>query len=230
FYSEVASSERAAAFWRSFEKCTEGMDDALRLTAFEQCMKGKVGQEWWYNSRIENFTTLKIRFHNRFVSRTPAQMWSQLRPARRNYGESVEEWGDRVNRMCEALRYNGPRMRYEFFVEGLRNKQLRAMLNASVVSTIEEAGTLLLFKGLHRPVEEEDEFAESEKTSGETGGGGSERQLHIRMAPDTHTQEGETVCGRCERRNCSRLTYARGKGTCNRYGEFGHFFMECYLP
>ncbi|KAI9998890.1 hypothetical protein PInf_003550 [Phytophthora infestans] len=45
FYSDTASSERAAAFWRSFEKCTMGMDDQLRLTAFEQCLKGKKGQE-----------------------------------------------------------------------------------------------------------------------------------------------------------------------------------------
>ncbi|OWY93177.1 hypothetical protein PHMEG_00037521, partial [Phytophthora megakarya] len=77
FQSEKASYERAAAFWRSFEKCTNGMRDDLRLTAFEQCLKGKTGQEWWYNSRIENFRQLKDRFHNRFLSQTPAQMWNR---------------------------------------------------------------------------------------------------------------------------------------------------------
>ncbi|ETO75182.1 hypothetical protein F444_09187 [Phytophthora nicotianae P1976] len=50
FYSDTATSERAAAFWRSFEKCTHGMDGLMRLTAFEQCLNGKIGQEWWYNS------------------------------------------------------------------------------------------------------------------------------------------------------------------------------------
>jgi hypothetical protein len=47
FQSESATSERAATFWRSFETCTHGMDDQMRLTAFEQCLKGKLGLEWW---------------------------------------------------------------------------------------------------------------------------------------------------------------------------------------
>ncbi|OWY98798.1 LOW QUALITY PROTEIN: hypothetical protein PHMEG_00030345, partial [Phytophthora megakarya] len=54
FHSDGATSERAAAFWRPFEKCTHGMDGA-----FEQCLKGKSGQGWWYNSRIDNFETLR---------------------------------------------------------------------------------------------------------------------------------------------------------------------------
>ncbi|KAG3212084.1 hypothetical protein PC129_g16950 [Phytophthora cactorum] len=66
FYSDTATSEVATAFWRSFEKCTYGMDGQMRLTAFEQCLKGKVGQEWWYNSRIDSFEALRVRFHNRF--------------------------------------------------------------------------------------------------------------------------------------------------------------------
>jgi hypothetical protein len=61
--------------------------------------------------------------------------------------------------MCEALNYNEPRMRFEFFLEGLRNKQMRAMLNSSMVTSIPEACALLLYKNLHLPVEEEDEFA-----------------------------------------------------------------------
>ncbi|KAG3189469.1 hypothetical protein PC128_g11731 [Phytophthora cactorum] len=61
--------------------------------------------------------------------------------------------------MCEALNYYEQRMRYEFFLDGLRNKQMRAVLNASMVTSIPEACTLLLYKNLHLPVEEEDEFA-----------------------------------------------------------------------
>jgi hypothetical protein len=45
FLSDSASSERAASFWKSFERCTEGREDSLRLTAFEQCLKGKTGQD-----------------------------------------------------------------------------------------------------------------------------------------------------------------------------------------
>jgi len=158
FHSESASSERAAAFWRCFEKCTFGMDDQMRLTAFEQCLKGKVGLEWWYNSRIDSFEALRVRFHNRFICQTPAQLWNRLKTAKRNKGESAEEWGGRISTMCEALNYNEPRMRFEFFLDGLRNKQMRAMLNSSMVTSIPEAYALLLYKNLHLPVEEDDEF------------------------------------------------------------------------
>ncbi|KAG3110400.1 hypothetical protein PI124_g15797 [Phytophthora idaei] len=158
-YSDTATSERAAAFWRSFEKCTYGMDGQMRLTAFEQCLKGKVGQEWWYNSRIDSFEALRVRFHNRFICQTPAQLWNRLKAAKRNRGESAEEWGDRIVTMFEARNYYEPRMRYEFFLDGLRNKQMRAVLNASMVTSIPEACTLLLYKNLYLPVEEEGDFA-----------------------------------------------------------------------
>ncbi|KAG3234367.1 hypothetical protein PI124_g20574 [Phytophthora idaei] len=73
FYSDTTTSERAAAFWRSFEKCTYGMDGQMRLTALSS------------------------------ASRTPAQLWNRLKAAKRNRGESAEEWGDRIATMCEAL-------------------------------------------------------------------------------------------------------------------------------
>ena len=72
----------------------------------------------------------------------------------------MEEWRDRVDRMCEALCYNEPRMRFEFVLDGIRNKQLRSLLYASITSTIGEVFTFLLLKGLHRLVAEEEEFAE----------------------------------------------------------------------
>jgi hypothetical protein len=245
------------------------MEDSLRLTAFEQCINVKTGQDWWYNSRIYDFPTLRVRFYNRFIGKTPSQLWNQLRTAKRRRDKSVEEWGDRVDSMCEALNYNEPRMRYEFFLEGVRNKQLKYMLNASIVTTIRGACALQLFKDLNRPVEEVDEFAGEVKgpsaetstplkvleqmqqmnlmlmqqqqqprtesapahvspvvprsprhstvntavprsqamASTETAGQGSGvRRLNIKMGPATQTQQDVTVCGRCERRNCSRLT------------------------
>ncbi|ETP42524.1 hypothetical protein F442_10578, partial [Phytophthora nicotianae P10297] len=90
---------------------------------------------------------------------TPAQLWSRLKAAKRKRGKSVEEWGDRISAMCEALNYHEPRMRYEFFLDGLWKKQMKAVLNASMVTSIPEACALLLYKNLHLPVEEEDEFA-----------------------------------------------------------------------
>ncbi|KAG2872248.1 hypothetical protein PC114_g26486 [Phytophthora cactorum] len=227
FYSDTATSEVATAFWRSFEKCTYGMDGQMRLTAFEQCLKGK----------------------------TPAQLWNRLKADKRNRGESAEEWGDRIATMCEALNYYDPRRRYEFFLDGLRNKQTRAVLNASMVTSIPEVCALLLYKNLHLPVEEEDEFAGNgtlpSSTSSSTStqsqmlqqlqrmnqmmlkqqhGSGTHRgfvnvvaptapqasgvptsdgnananlePLNIRLGPDTRTTEGEIVCGRSgEQRN-----------------------------
>ncbi|KAI9996968.1 hypothetical protein PInf_000266 [Phytophthora infestans] len=160
FYSDTATSERAAAFWRSFEKCTVGMDDQMRLTAFKQCVKGKKGQEWWYNSRIDSFELLRSRFHNRFICLTPTQSWARLKTAARKRGESAEEWGDRLSTICDAFNMPDPRMRYEFFLEGIRNKQMRAVLNGNMIGSIEQACRILLFKNLHLPVEEDDEFPE----------------------------------------------------------------------
>ncbi|OWY94263.1 hypothetical protein PHMEG_00036058 [Phytophthora megakarya] len=178
FQSEKASCGILALVREVFEKCTNGMRDDLRLTAFEQCLKGKTGQEWWYNSRIENFRQLKDRFHNRFLSQTPAQMWNRLKSANRNRDESAEEWGDRILRLCEALNYNEPRMQYELFYDGIKIKKMRAVLNASMASSIEEACTLLLYKNVHLPVEEDDEFAEMTTSSVTKGDSAKDELLH----------------------------------------------------
>ncbi|EEY61734.1 uncharacterized protein PITG_22426, partial [Phytophthora infestans T30-4] len=98
FYSETATYKRAAAFWRSFDRCMLGLDAQMRLTAFEQCLKGTLGQEWCYNARINDFETLG------------------------------------------------------------------AVLNANLAASIQEACALLLYKNLHLPVEEADEFANSRTT------------------------------------------------------------------
>ncbi|KAG2875705.1 hypothetical protein PC114_g24583 [Phytophthora cactorum] len=155
FHSDTDTSERAAAFWRFIEKCTNGVDSQMRLTAFEQCLQGKAGQKWWCNSRIDSFDTRRVRFHSDFICQKPAQLWNRLKTAKRNRGKSAEKWRHRISTMCVAIDYNEPRMRFEFFLDGLRNKQMRAMLNSS----IPEACALLLYTNLHLPVEEEEEFA-----------------------------------------------------------------------
>ncbi|KAG2898328.1 hypothetical protein PC117_g22585 [Phytophthora cactorum] len=246
-------SGRVLAFWRSFEKCTYGMDSQMRLTAFEQCLKDACA------------------------------VVEPAKAAKRNRGESAEEWGDRIATLCEALNYYEPRMRYEFFLDGLRNKQMRAVLNASMVTSIPEACTLLLYKNRHLPVEEEDEFAgdgtlpysTSSSTSTQSQmlqqlqqinqmmlkqqqGSGTHRgfvnavaptapqasgvptsdgnananlrPLNIHLGPDTRTTEGEIVCGRCGRKGCSRENCPRGRGRCNRCLRDGHYSMECNWP
>jgi hypothetical protein len=76
-----------------FEKCTFGMDDQMRWTVFKQCLKVKVGLKWWYNSRIDSFESLRVRFHNRFICQMPAQLWNRLKTAKRKKGESAEGLG-----------------------------------------------------------------------------------------------------------------------------------------
>jgi hypothetical protein len=69
--------------------------------------------------------------------------------------------------MYETLNYNEPSMRFEVFLDGLREKQMRAMLNSSMVTSIPEACALLLYKILHLPVEEENEFASNGSSTSE---------------------------------------------------------------
>ncbi|KAG1691729.1 hypothetical protein DVH05_026739 [Phytophthora capsici] len=149
-----------------------------------------------------------------------------------------------------------------------------------MVTTIPEACSLLLYKNLHLPVEEDDEFAgegmppagmgvvastqtqmlqqlqlmnqnmqkqlqrpghisalapattSSAPSGTPTDGsqGATLGPLRIRLGPDTRTTEGEVVCGRCERKGCSRENCPRGKGRCNRCQCEGHFSMECNWP
>ncbi|OWZ11918.1 hypothetical protein PHMEG_00014992 [Phytophthora megakarya] len=69
-------------------------------------------------------------------------------------------------------------MQYEFFYDGIRNKKMRAVINASMASSIEEACTLSLYKNVHLPVEEDDEFAETTTSSLTKGGYAKDNLLH----------------------------------------------------
>ncbi|GMF48823.1 unnamed protein product [Phytophthora fragariaefolia] len=143
-----------------FEDNTEGFPDRSRLFVFRQKIKGRETECWSNNSSIKSFRTLKVRFHNQFLSRTAAKLWELLETTNRERGESVEEWGDRVSDLCESLDYPSPQMRYQPFRRGLRNKRMLATLDASPACDIPEACEWLMFKDTHRPVEEEDEFSD----------------------------------------------------------------------
>ncbi|KAE9198289.1 hypothetical protein PF004_g19582 [Phytophthora fragariae] len=64
FYSDNSTVDKARAFWDALELATVGLDETLRLSAFRECLKGKSGEEWWMCSRIDDFETLRVRFHN----------------------------------------------------------------------------------------------------------------------------------------------------------------------
>ncbi|OWZ08564.1 hypothetical protein PHMEG_00018867 [Phytophthora megakarya] len=44
-------------------------------------------------SRIDDFDTLRIRFYNQFICRTPLQMIERFKNAKRSNGMSAEVWG-----------------------------------------------------------------------------------------------------------------------------------------
>ncbi|KAI9992796.1 hypothetical protein PInf_014670 [Phytophthora infestans] len=131
-YSDTATVEKACDFWERFEAHTEGLPDRSRLLVFRQRLKGREAERWW----------------------------ERLETTKREKGESVEEWGDRVSDLCGSSDYPNPQMRFQLFRRGLRNKRMLATLDASPASDIPEACERLLFKNRHRPIKEDDEFSD----------------------------------------------------------------------
>ncbi|KAE8900200.1 hypothetical protein PF003_g15396 [Phytophthora fragariae] len=161
FYSDLTTVERARTFWEAFEENTEGLPDKSRLLVFQQKLKGREAERWWNNSHIKTFKTLKVRFHNHFLSRTADELWERLHSTKRQKGESIEEWGDRVTDLCESLDYPDARMRYQLFRRGLNNRRMLAILDSSPARDIPEACEWLMVKDMYRPVDEDEDFEEA---------------------------------------------------------------------
>ncbi|EGZ09755.1 hypothetical protein PHYSODRAFT_464419, partial [Phytophthora sojae] len=183
FYSDTATMEKARDFWELFEAHTAHLPDQSRLLVFHQKLKGSPAERWWNNFTIKTFATLKVRFHNQFLSRTADELWERLQTTKHERGESVEEWGDRVSDLCDSLDYPNPQMRYQLFRCGLRNKRMLATLVSGPARDIPEACEWLLAKEMSR--------------SGGNAPPGNGRPRGIRMGADSRTQEGAPVCGRC---------------------------------
>eukprot|EP00644_Phytophthora_capsici_P016226 jgi/Phyca11/117746/e_gw1.34.299.1 len=183
FYSDNSSVDKARTFWSAFERATEGLDDTIRLSAFRECLKGKTGEEWWTYSQINDFATLKTRFHNH---------------------------------LCDEAQYFDPEMRYQYFLSGLRNRKWRSILDTSLVNSIPEAVTVLLYKNQHLPQ------AAAQPPATPTRG--------IRQGPDMYTQDGHIVCGRCHTLGCNRLNCRRNQMTCINCQAVSHVSPECEQP
>lgn len=84
-------------------RATEGLDEQLRLRAFRECLKGKPGTDWWTNSKIEDFATLRVRFYNQFICLAPLQMIERLKNTKRSRGTSAEVWDDVVQGLWTKL-------------------------------------------------------------------------------------------------------------------------------
>lgn len=164
FYSDGYTVERARTFWAEFERITRGMDDDLRMTVFRGCMKVRSGENWWSHSRITDFATLRVRFHNRFLCISPLQMMEKLKTTKRSRGESVEEWADRIRDLCDEASIFDPLMRYQYFLTGIRNSAWTVALQTTMVNSIEEAVTVLLFKKMQIPVERDEDFKDDSST------------------------------------------------------------------
>ncbi|KAE8899450.1 hypothetical protein PF005_g28553 [Phytophthora fragariae] len=89
FHSAGVTVEKARDFWEAFEDTTRGLPDRSRLLVFRQKIKGSEAERWWNNSSIKTFETLKIRFHNHFLSRTADELWERLHSTKRARGESI---------------------------------------------------------------------------------------------------------------------------------------------
>jgi hypothetical protein len=161
FYSDTSTVERARTFWDAFEENTEGLPDKSRLLLFQQKLKGREAERWWNNSLIKTFRTLKTRFHNHFLSRTADELWERLHSTKRQKGESIEEWGDRVTDLCDSLDYPDARMRYQLFRRGLNNRRMLAIVDSSPARDIPEACEWLMVKDMYRPVDEDEDFEET---------------------------------------------------------------------
>ncbi|KAG1683652.1 hypothetical protein DVH05_014465 [Phytophthora capsici] len=105
FYSDTATVKKVRDFWELFGAHTGQLPERERLLVFRQKLKGREAERWWGISRIKTFATLKVRFHNQFLSRTTDELWERLHHTKRQRGESVEEWGDRVTDLCDSLEY-----------------------------------------------------------------------------------------------------------------------------
>ncbi|KAE9266779.1 hypothetical protein PR003_g32003 [Phytophthora rubi] len=158
FHSAGVTVEKARDFWEAFDDTTRGLPDRSRLLVFRQKIKGSEAERWWNNSSIKTFETLKIRFHNHFLSRTADELWERLHSTKRARGESIEEWGDRVSDLCDSLDYPDPRMRYQLFRRGLNNRRMLAILDSSPACAIPEACEWLMAKDMYRPAEEDEDF------------------------------------------------------------------------
>ncbi|EGZ30374.1 hypothetical protein PHYSODRAFT_467974 [Phytophthora sojae] len=227
FYSVTASMDKARDFWELFEAHTSHLPDRSRLLVFRQRIKGSEAERWWNNSTIKTFATLKVRFHNLFLSRTADQLWERLQPAHRERGESVEEWGDRVTGLCDSLDYPNRKMRYQLFRCGLRNKRILGCLDSGPARDIPEACECLLAKEMSRPIEEDDEFSDEKKKSSGSPRGNGRPVRGIRMGANSRTQEGAPVCGRCGYVGHSRETCRRQSMTCHNCGVHGHIAVGC---
>ncbi|KAG3086010.1 hypothetical protein PI124_g18363 [Phytophthora idaei] len=159
FYSDTSTVEKSQSFWNASVRASTCLNETARLSVFRECLKGKTGENRWMYSPINEFETLRRGFRNRFIFHTPLQMIERLKNAKRKKGISVEVWADLVLSLCDAAQCTDPQIRYQYFLAGLWSKEWKTALSTSMANTIPQALTVLLYKSMHIPNEDDAEFA-----------------------------------------------------------------------
>ncbi|KAE9334996.1 hypothetical protein PR003_g13237 [Phytophthora rubi] len=67
----------------------------------------------------------------------------------------AEVWGDLIQGLCDEAQCFGPRMRYHYFLSGLRNKEWKTALSTAMVNSIQQAVDVLLYKNMDIPVKDD---------------------------------------------------------------------------
>ncbi|GMF36127.1 unnamed protein product [Phytophthora fragariaefolia] len=244
FLSDSSTPTKAKKFWLSFKANTVTLPNQARLLAFYRCLRGETGKRWWSTSNIQDFDSLRVRFHNRFVSQTPEELWSKLNSLKRERGESVEEWGDRVSGLsCEYLllkeMHRPEEEEDKFMDESSRSvnpaledmdRRILQMQNLLLAQQQQMEQQQQRFSLPRSPRSRDAQIASIADTVPSTvlhqspqmtGVGGALRG--VLQGPDQRTQEGAIVCGRCLRVGHSRSVCPRQKGKCNNCGLLGHY-------
>ncbi|KAE9016521.1 hypothetical protein PR002_g13634 [Phytophthora rubi] len=73
---------------------------------------------------------------------------------------SAEVWGDWISGICDDAQCFDPLMRYQYFLAGLRNSEWKTVLSTTMVSSVQQAVTVLLYMNMHLPVEDDSDFAD----------------------------------------------------------------------
>ncbi|GMF31417.1 unnamed protein product [Phytophthora fragariaefolia] len=83
---------------------------------------------------------------------------------------SAEVWRDLIQELCDEAECFDPRMRYQYFLSGLRNREWKTVLSTAMVNSIPQAVAVLLYKNMHIPVEDDADFADMVANTSKSAG------------------------------------------------------------
>ncbi|KAE9198288.1 hypothetical protein PF004_g19581 [Phytophthora fragariae] len=85
----------------------------------------------------------------------------------------AEVWCDLIQGLCDEAQCFGPRMRYHYFLSGLRNKEWKTALSTAMVNSIQQTVDVLLYKNMDIPVKDDADFADVVASTSKNAGEGT---------------------------------------------------------